>query len=80
MVSQSQHPVPVGGQLLSMYHIQAPLKRGLVAPWAAGRADGYPAPAHPLPLPHLHRRGESDSNALGYGGIAVVVIAALGVF
>ena len=67
-----------------MHHIQASLKRRLVAPWIAARADGYPTPTHLLPLPRLYRRGESSSNALGYGGIAVavigVVIAALGIF
>ena len=84
MVSQPQHPVLRRRQFLSMYHIQVSLKRGLVAPWITVRANGNPAPAHPPHLPHLHRRGENDSNALGYGGIAVtvigVIIAALGVF
>ena len=56
----------------------------LIALWITACADSYPSPAYPLPLPHLHRRGESGSNALGYGGIAVavigVIIAALGIF
>ena len=67
-----------------MYYIQVSLKRGLVAPWIAVRANGYPAPAHPLPLSHIRRRGEAGSNAIDYGEIAVavigVIIAALGVF
>ena len=77
-------PRPQTGRLLSMYHTQVSLKRRLIALYIAAHADGCPAPAYPLPLPHLHRRGENDSNALGYGEIAVavigVVVAALGVF
>ena len=67
-----------------MYQNQVCLTRGPVALWIVARANGHPAPTHPLLLPHLHRRGEGDSNALGHGGIAVavigVIIAALGVF
>ena len=56
---------------------------GLSALLIAARADGCPTPAHPLPLPHLHRRGESESNIIGYSGLAIAVIGvitALGVF
>ena len=84
MVSQPQRPVPRRGQLLNPHHIQAPLDCFLVAPWIAAHSTDCPAPPHPLPLPHLHRRGESGSNALDYGGIAIaiigVIIAGLGIF
>ena len=56
-------PRPQLGQLLSMYHTQVSLKRGLIAPYIAVHADGYPAQAHPLTLPHLHRRGEARESA-----------------
>ena len=67
-----------------MYHIQVSLKRRLVAPWISAHSNGYPAPAHPPSMPHLHRRGGAESKALSYGGITVavigVIIAALGIF
>ena len=65
-------------------HTQVPLVWGILVLLIAARADGYPIPAHSLPLLHLHRRDESDSNVIGYSGLAVavigVIIAALGVF
>ena len=54
----------------------------------SARADGclilgQPLPL-PLPLPHLHGRDESESNVIGYSGLAMAVIGAiipaLGVF
>ena len=57
---------------------------GLLTLLIAARADCYPIPAHPLLLPHLHRRDESESNVIGYSGLIVavigVIVAALGVF
>ena len=41
------------------------------------RTDGYPTPAHPLTLPHLHRRDESDSNAISYSELVVAVSGAI---
>ena len=83
MVSQPQHPRPPSGAIAKrLSYPQVSLKRALVALLIAARADAYPIRAHPLPLPHLHKR--SDSDALGYGGLAVavvgVLVAAMGVF
>lgn len=65
-------------------HRQVPFMWGILVLFIAARADGYPIPAHPLPLLHLHRRDESESNVIGYSGLAIafvgVVITALGLF
>lgn len=78
MVSQPQHPPtpPVEAIVKHAPRIQVRLKR-LVALLIATRADGYPTRAHPLHLPHLHKRDGGDSNAIGYGGLAVAVIGVL---
>ena len=47
---------------------------GLFALLIVASADGCPTLAQPLPLPHLHRRDESEFNVIGYSGLAIAVI------